>query len=274
MRTIERDRACNSDRWKKSTGDIEALVAVKSRDLSEAFHFLEIAQIYQAAGNNQVALEWAERGARAFPVHTDGRLRDFLIEQYHKQGRHDAAIAMAWTSFRERPGLEAYQHLHRCALRAKQWPQWPQRREKALLLLREYSTGKKKQPRKSERGAPARADHSDLVEIYLWEGDVETAWTEAKGGSCHGALWLRLAEARAKDNPEDAIAVYSEQLKPALQWAQQSTYEQAVHILRKIRKLMMRIGKQAEFVSLVESIRAQYKYRRNFMKLLDAQGWL
>ena len=133
----------------------------------------------------------------------------------------------------------------------------PARLRHSLRYRKSTKSVKKKQPRKSELGAPARADHSDLVEIYLWEGDVETAWTEAKGGSCHGALWLRLAEARAKDNPEDAIAVYSEQLKPALQWAQQSTYEQAVHILRKIRKLMMRIGKQAEFVSLVESMRAQ-----------------
>jgi uncharacterized Zn finger protein len=46
-----------------------------------------------------------------------------------------------------------------------------------------------------------------------------------------------------------------------------------VNILRKIRELMARIGKQAEFESLVESIRAQYKPRRNLMKLLDAQGW-
>ena len=276
----EKDPAHYGERWRithmmetlaKQAGGVEALVAVKSRDLSEAFRFLEIAQIYQAAGNNQVALEWAERGERAFPVHTDGRLRNFLIEEYHKQGRHDAAIAIAWTSFREHPGLDAYQDLHHSALRAKQWPQ---RREKALLLLREYRTGKKKQPGKNELGAPARADHSPLVEIYLWEGDIETAWTEAKSGGCHDALWLRLAEARAKYNPEDAIAVYSEQLKPALQWAQQSAYGKAVHILRKIRQLMMRIGKQAEFVSLVESIRAQYKPRRNFMKLLDAQEWL
>jgi uncharacterized Zn finger protein len=78
---------------------------------------------------------------------------------------------------------------------------------------------------------------------------------------------------RAEDHPEDAIAVYSQQLKPALQSAQQSAYEEAVDNLRKIRKLMTRIGKQAEFASFVRSIRAQYKPRRNLMKLLDAQGW-
>jgi uncharacterized Zn finger protein len=275
----EKDPAGYGERWRithimetlaRQTHGIEALVDVKSRDLSEAFSFLEIAEIHKSVGNDKAALEWAERGARAFPVHTDGRLRDFLIEEYHKQDRHDAAITIAWTSFREHSGLDAYQTLHHSALRAKQWPQW---REKALLLLRENSAGKKK-PGSGERGALARSNHSELVEIYLWEGDIEAAWTEAKSGNCHSALWLRLAEARAKDYPEDAIAVYSEQLKPVFQWAQQSAYEEAVSILRKIRKLMMRIGKQAEFMSLVGSIRAQYKARRNFIKLLDGERWL
>lgn len=254
----------------KQTGDVEALVAVKSRDLSEAFSFLEIAEVYKAAGNVDAAIEWAERGARAFPVHTDGRLRKFLIEEYYSRGRHDEAIAIAWTSFREHASLDAYQGLHHSALRTKQWPQW---REKALTQLREEVAGKRKPSQKAQWPSRARADHSDLVEIYLWEGDIESAWAEAKSGGCHNALWSRLAEMRENDHPEDAIAVYSEQLKPALQWAQQRAYEEAVDILRKIRKLMMRIDKQAEFASLVQSIRVRYQPRRNFMRLLDAQGW-
>ncbi|MHB8412077.1 MAG: DUF6880 family protein [Candidatus Acidiferrales bacterium] len=252
----------------RQEGDIEGLVAVKSRDLSEAISFLEIAQIYKAAGNDDAALEWAERGARAFPANTDGQLRKFLIDEYQRRKRHDEAIAIAWTSFREHAGLDSYQGLNHSALCAKQWPEW---REKALALLREEIAAQRKQIPKNEWGPPTRADHSELVEIYLWEGDVETAWNEAKNGGCHDALWFRLAEAREKDHPEDAIAVYTKQLKLTLQYAQQSAYEEAVEILGKIRKLMVRIGKEPEFVSLVKSIRAQYKPRRNFMKLLDAE---
>ena len=254
----------------KQKGDVESLVAAKSRDLSEAFSFLEIAQIYKAAGNDEAALEWAERGIRAFPVNTDGRLREFLIEEYHRRKRHSEAIAIAWTSFLERPGLDAYQGLRHSALRANQWPEW---RQKALALLRERIAAKKKQLSKSAWGPPLRADHSHLVEIYLWEGDVEVAWNEAKVGGCHDGLWFQLAEARAKDNPEDAISVYTSLLKPALQYAQQQAYEDAVEILRKIRNLMLRIGKEREFSSLAQSVRAQYKPRRNFIKLLDTEGW-
>ena len=250
------------------TGDVDALVAVKSRDLSEAFNFLGIAEIYKAVGDKDIALEWAERGARAFPARLDGRLREFLIEEYHRRGRHNEAMVITWTSFRERPSLDTYQGLHRSAIRANQWSDW---RDKALAQLREHIAAKKSGP--SKFGLAANRDHSQIAEIFLWEGDIEAAWQEARAGGCHSALWFRLAEARKKDHPEDAIAVYVEQLKPVLQWAQQSAYEQAVDILRKIQKLTVRIGKQAQFATLVESIRAQYKPRRNLMKLLDAQGW-
>ena len=45
----------------RADGDLEALVAVKSRDLSLPHAFLEIAELYQEAGNADRALEWAER---------------------------------------------------------------------------------------------------------------------------------------------------------------------------------------------------------------------
>jgi hypothetical protein len=108
-------------------------------------------------------------------------LREFLIEEYHGRKRHSEAIAIAWTSFRERLGLDVYQVLHKSACRAKQWPEW---REKALALLREKIAAKKEQPARSEWASPHRADPSLLVEIYLWEGDDEAAWMEAKSGGC------------------------------------------------------------------------------------------
>jgi tetratricopeptide (TPR) repeat protein len=275
----EKDPDRHGRRWRithimetlaKQSADIQALVAVKSRDLSEAFSFLEMAQIYKAAGNDDAALEWAELGARAFPANTDGRLRDFLIEEYYKRARPDEAIALAWKSFRERPGLDAHAVLHKSACRVKQWPEW---RERALTLLREEIAARRNYPPKSEWGLPAPCDHSELVKIYLWEGNADAAWAEAKSGGCHDGLWFQLAEAREKDHPEDAIAVYAGQLKPALQYAEQRAYEDAVEILRKIRKLTVRIGKEGEFASIIESIRARHKPRRNLMKLLDAEGW-
>ena len=266
------------DRWRirhimetlaKESGDIEALVAVKSRDLSQAFDFLQIAEIYKEAGNDDAAMEWAERGMRAFPEHTDGRLRNFLIEEYHRKERHSEAMAIAWTAFRERPGLDAYVTLHEGASRANQRAEW---REKALALLRaEVASQQKRRSMTGWRLPPG--DHSELVKIFLWEGDAEAAWMEARNGGCHDTLWFRLAEAREKKHPGDAVEVYTTQLKRVLKYAQPQAYKEAVEILRRIQKLKARIGNELEFAALVQSVRTEYKARRNLMKLLQAERW-
>jgi hypothetical protein len=78
----------------RESSDVEKLVAVMSRDLSSAYDYLQIANVYKEAGRNDPALEWAERGIAAFPEHTDSRLRDFLAEEYFTRGRHDEAMAL------------------------------------------------------------------------------------------------------------------------------------------------------------------------------------
>src|SRR5262245_65949612 len=60
----------------RRTGDMEAVVAVKKRDLSLAYHYLQIAETYKNARKHDLALEWAERGVKAFPKRTDSRLRE------------------------------------------------------------------------------------------------------------------------------------------------------------------------------------------------------
>lgn len=275
----QKDPARYGSRWRithmmetlaRQSSDVEALVAVKSRDLSQAFSYLRIAEIYKEAGNHGAAMQWAERGVQAFPEHTDSRLREFVIEEYHRQKRHGEAVAIAWTGFRERPGLDAYVILHKSASRAEQWPEW---REKALGLLREDFAARKKRQKKTGWGPWAGVDHSQLVETYLWEGDTDNAWAAAQTGGCSDGLWFRLAEGREKDHPGDALEVYAAQCKRTLRYAQPQAYREAVEILRKIHRLKMRIGKESDFAALVQSVRAQYKARRNLMKLLDAEGW-
>src|SRR5262245_56341647 len=112
---------------------MEAVVVVMKRDLSLAYHYLQIAQTYKNARKHDLALEWAERGVEAFPEHTDSRLREFLAEEYHRRKRHDEAMALIWAEFAESPILEEYKKLKVHAQRIEQWESW---REKALDYLR------------------------------------------------------------------------------------------------------------------------------------------
>jgi uncharacterized Zn finger protein len=191
----------------RQSGDVDELVRVMARDLSLAYCFLEIAKVYQEAGRDDEALEWAEKGLKAFPEKTDSRLREFLAGEYHKRGRHNEAMSLVWAEFTEHPCLERYQGLKEHAEKIGQWPTW---REEALELLRCRSAAEKKTPRAGRWGWQQDSGAERLVEILLWEGDAEAAWLESQAGGLSDDLWLKLAETREKEYPADAVTVFQQ----------------------------------------------------------------
>ena len=248
------------------SGDIEQQVAVRSRDLSNAYDFLQIAEIYRQAGRHDKAMEWAENGVKAFPERTDSRLREFLADEYHRRGKHEGAMALIWTGFSEEPSLQTYQRLKRHADRAKQWPGW---RDDALTAIRERIEEARSRRRRSDFGAWNRADHSDLVRIFLWEKDVDAAWQEAQAGGCSDDLWMDLAAKREKEHPADAVAVYQREVENIINDKTNSAYEEAVRLLRKVARLMALLERTDEFRDFLTDVRARHKPKRNLMKLLD-----
>jgi uncharacterized Zn finger protein len=248
----------------RQTGDVEAIVAVKKRDLSSAYRYLQIAETYKTARHHDLALEWAERGIKTFPERTDSRLREFLAEEYHRRKRHDDAMALIWTEFTESPSLEQYKKLKAHAERIIQWELW---REKAIGYLREQIAIAKSEPQKNRWYR--KADHSELVRIFLWEKDVEGAWREAQEGGCSNDLWLELAAKRNKDHPEDALPIYQRQIEPTLDRKNNEAYAETINLLRKVRELMVRLERKDEFTNYLDRVRTVHKPKRNFIKLLE-----
>lgn len=237
----------------RQSGDLEALVSVMSRDLSNPYDFLQIAAVYQEAGLHDKALEWAEKGVKAFPKRPDSRLRTFLADEYHRRARHDEMMALIWAEFQDRPSVQRYQQLSEYAGKTKQRPIW---QEKALQFIR----------KKADR---VRSDSSLLVEIFLWQNDIETAWREACEGGCSDHLWMELAAKREKDYPEDALGIYQRRVEPMIQLTNDLAYEEAVSLLKRIQRLMSGLGKDREFAEYLQRTRLEYKRKRNFIKLLD-----
>jgi len=130
-----------------------------------------------------------------------------------------------------------------------------------------------REDRKDRLAWSRRADHSELVRIFLWEKDVEAAWREAQEGGCSNDLWMELAAKREKDHPEDALPVYQRQIQPTLNRKNNEAYREAIGLLRKVRGLMVRLGRETEFARYLESVRAAHKPKRNFMKLLGGAKW-
>ena len=80
----------------QADGDLEQLIAIRSRDLTSASRYLDIAELWIRAGRPELALEWAERGLAAFPTRADNRLRDFLAAAYLERGRDEEALQLIW----------------------------------------------------------------------------------------------------------------------------------------------------------------------------------
>lgn len=256
------------ERLADQTRDIEALVAIKKHDLSSPWKYLKIAEIYQKEGQHDNALDWAERGLKEFPQRPDSRVRDFLAEEYHRRNRHDEAMEQIWVQFVDSPSFHSYQTLKDHADRIEQWQSW---REKALEHIRSKIHKDKKQ---SQGYQWAReADHSLLVKIFLWEGDINKSWLEAQEGGCSRDLWLELAEKREKAHPMDALAIYKDEIEPTLDQKCNEAYHRATEFLKKIRNLMLKLDQESDFHQYLSSVKTVHKPKRNFMKILNSTTW-
>jgi hypothetical protein len=254
----------------RQTGDVEAVVAVKRRDLSSPYNYLQIAETYKAARKHDMALEWAERGVDAFPDRTDTRLREFLAGEYHRRKRHDEAMAIIWAEFAESAQLEQYRLLKEHAARTGSWNVW---RDKAIAFIRDSIATAGSDARSARSIWSRQTDRSEVVRILLWEKKADAAWDEAVAGGCSDVLWLALAAKRMKEHPSDALPIYQRLIEPTLNRKNKQAYREAIGLLRQIRDLMFRVGKEPEFEQYLAQVRSGHKAKRNFIALLDHATW-
>jgi uncharacterized Zn finger protein len=78
-----------------------------------------------------------------------------------------------------------------------------------------------------------------------------------------------LAAEREKAHPADAARVYLKQAEAAVAATQNGRYDDSVRMLLKAGAAMKRTGQSAEFVRHLDALRAKYKIKRNFIKLVE-----
>jgi uncharacterized Zn finger protein len=201
----------------------------------------------------------------------DSRLVEFLAHEYHRRARHDDAMKLIWDQFFESPFLNNYQELKAHALKVRPRSDWPAWRDKALAHLRAVIEKEKQQEKlsKSHWHWAGHADNSRIVEVFLWEKRYDDAWQEASAGGCSASLWLRVAAKREEKHPGDVVPIYKELIAPTLAQTNNAAYAEAIKLLRKVRELMTRLNREAEFDDYLAALRVEYKRKRNFIKLLE-----
>ncbi|MBC7617681.1 MAG: hypothetical protein H7293_01580 [Candidatus Saccharibacteria bacterium] len=264
----------NHDRFKitrvmedlaRAGGDVDALIAIKSQDLTHPYSYLTIAEILTENKRHDEALQWAERGLAEHPERLDNRLRDFLVAAYLTRKRPAEALQLTWIQFEEQPGLEQYRKLHGVATKLGAWQV---QRGRALQVLnaaiaRDASQTTRWQPKAS------RPDTSRLLAIALWECDLDAAWAALQSGQCQQSLRLSLAKGLAPTRAQDAIGLYRTVIVEMVGQTKNDAYASAVTLVRDVQKLMVGLGQVPEFSSYVAELRVAFKSKRNFIKMLD-----
>ena len=259
--------------WAIATGDPDNLIEVYSTGEQIAPDAaLEIARALEDAGRAGEAIHWAERGLAesAYRFWPTRDLREYLAARLRERGEASAAVELFWVAFRSDPALESY----RCLLaEAGEGPGvahgWSQR---CVAELRARVAGQEADGEASARrtGSPAAAV---LVEILLFEGLIDEAWSAALSFGCGREMWMTLARAREKINPLDAVDVYETEVLALIDRKKTSYYESAVDLMDRIRRLAGTAGGPDRFGGLLGRVRTEHRAKRNLKKLLDEKGW-
>jgi uncharacterized Zn finger protein len=192
-------------------------------------------------------------------------LRDFLIAAYLKRKRNDEALNLTWLRFEERPGLENYKKLKGIAQHLRIWAK--QRNLALTLVAEEIARDAVTIDRWTKQARTP--DHSLRVEIALWEKDLDAAWRAANEGICHRSLLIALAGKLEAARAADAISLYRRVVPPIVGQAHNTAYADAIKLIRRMGNLMTNIDQSREFGDYLAELHAQFKPKRNFIKLLD-----
>lgn len=252
------------------TGDVDAVVGVLARDQSSAYQFVRITAVLREAKRYDEALAWAEKGL-ALHGGSDPRLVEAAADEYHRAGRGEDAVGVAWNAYDQAPGLRTYRQLAEQAQRADLWPAW---HDKALELLRSRINSRRKPAHGRAGRWPAPGpDGSTLVELLLFDDDVETAWDEASTAGCRRDLWLALARRREDEHPLEAIPIWQEEVERLIGAKNNRAYAEAVVLIARVGRLMEAADRQADFAPYTAQVRVAHKPKRNLMKLFDERSW-
>jgi uncharacterized Zn finger protein len=110
--------------------------------------------------------------------------------------------------------------------------------------------------------------HDDVLRWY----DAMSAGQQYRGSMTwygSGGYGDRVAAAVTESHPERSLAIYRQRVDDHLPHASASAYEAVAGYLRKMRRILKALHREAEWEGLLAAIRMRYKNRPKFMEILD-----
>ncbi len=252
-----------------ASGDPDELVAVQEGNLTSPRDYLEIARMMLSSDRVDEAVEWSQRGLAEFADRTFQlpELRDFLAEILRSQGRDLDAVDLYWIGFLAAPSMTSYRSLLNEA--SGDADAWRDRCIESLRMDLAEVSGEEIAVPSRRVSYPASA----LIEILLYEGELESAWIVASEHGCSDSTWMTLARAREDSHPLASIAVYERTVFDEIDKKKRNAYLAAVDLLSRIRDLADSAGQSDRFTDVIERVRSEHRPKRSLMAMLDDKGW-
>lgn len=251
----------------RCTDDFELLVAVQAKNLSSPSRFLTLAGLFREQGREEEALRWVKQGIAAFPNERNEDLLSLAIELQLALGQHAEVERLAWQRFEQAPGCGQFFKLMEVAGLVGCEAAL---RKRALDFLWQKVAEEEAADSRVRRSPWDKPRRSDIVSIFLREGDAEAMWDAFSGGKVDVSLWEPVADARGRTHHEEAITLYKRLLPHLVEGGSRgSHYGEAFAIVKKIRALRVAHKQLGMFGDELAEIRLEWKRKRNFMKLLD-----
>lgn len=240
------------DFFAERDGDVDARIALRAKDLTSAWSYLQLAEFCLAQGRKDEALRRAEEGLWLFEDgRPDERLVLFAAGLLSKASRKGDAEAHLWRAFEKAPSLELYARLRKLGGTAA--------RERAVEFL-EARLGKEQRTRWHY---PADL----LIRILTQEKMFDAAWAAVRDHGPSRDVKESLARATESTHAREAVAAYAERIEALVNSGGDPAYAEAAKLIAHVGTLR----DTNEQTAYLASLRARFGRRRNFIKALDAK---
>jgi hypothetical protein len=246
-------------------GNPDDLVEILGDGLRTPDDYLDVARAMEGAGRRGEAIRWSRKGLTSMGTRfwQTQPLREFLASLHIADGDDEAAEDLWWEDFKARPSVESYRRL----IAASRSRDPAEAADRAIGELRARS-----EP--ADGGSGASAPASVLVDVLLYEGQLDEAWLVATRHGVDDQTWMKLAQARESEHPLEAIPIYERAATARVGAKTAAGYQDAVRILKRIEKLAVSGGEPLRFQDVLARLVEEHGRKPSFMGLLRRAGWV
>ncbi len=240
----------------REKGDDALVLQILEKNLEWSDHVKDLYAEYLRQGKNDNLLPLMQQAQKIYP--DDAGIREGLAKTMQTLNMQEEIMHFAWEDFIRTPLYS----------------------DKIDFLLEHAKQQNKEHEylhKVLERLAKEEVDHptkklvyrSRRIELMLDYKMSDGAWEIGAKAKLDEGLRRRLAQARAKTHPLQAIAVYRAMLDEALCYTGGRAYHHVLSLLHEYRWIMVNAKKEEEFKCYLDDLRKEYKRRRIFITLLD-----